>query len=387
MQIKDRISLKIESVAFGGAGVGRHDGFVIFVPFTAPDDIVEIEIIQRKKTFARGRLLTIISPSSGRTEPLCRYFGVCGGCAYQHIRYEQQLEMKRRQVEDAFIKIGRIAAPHVEAVIGSPQVYAYRGKATVHAVKTATSMELGFMDISGGAVADIERCDIMHETINDQIRRLRAAGEISSHEEDVTFWSGQDNTDETIIRRVKDRKFLVPRNGFFQANLYLTDRMVDEVCRLAGASHRGTVIDACCGCGLFSMFLAPYASRIIGVEINEQSIHYANLNALNMSVKNTEFIRGDVGNVLKEMAGKKEVADMMILDPPRTGLEPETIAAISSIKPADIIYISCNPATQARDVRAFCETGYDLRYLQPLDMFPQTQHIETIVWLRRNPAA
>ncbi len=152
MQIRDRFSLEIESVAFGGHGVGRVEGFVIFVPFTAPGDVVEIEIVERKKKFARGRVLKIIEPSIQRAQPLCRYYGQCGGCSYQHINYESQLKIKQKQVEEAFLKIGRIAQPPVSEVIPSPRIYAYRGKAQLHAAKTSEGFKLGFMDISGGRI-------------------------------------------------------------------------------------------------------------------------------------------------------------------------------------------------------------------------------------------
>lgn len=382
--MKDRFNLKIDAVAFGGAGVGRKDGLVIFVPFTAPGDVAQIEVIQCKKKFARGRLLKIVAPSPWRTDPLCKYYGACGGCAYQHIRYERQLDIKRKQVEDAFTKIGGLAAPAVAPVIASPQMYAYRGKATLHAARTGKSLQLGFMDISGGALADIDRCEIMHETINDQIRQIRSAQALSSREEDITLWSEPCKASEdAVIRNVEGREFLVPRNGFFQANIYLTGRMVAEVCRLLDRREIRTVVDACCGCGLFSLFTASHASRVLGVEVHEKSVEFARLNAKRQGITNTEFIRGDIADVLGGMARKKESVDVVVLDPPRTGLDPQAIAAISSIKPMDIIYISCNPATQARDVRAFMEAGFELKNLQPLDMFPQTDHIETIGLLRR----
>ena len=385
---KECISLKIESVAFGGDGVGRRDGLVIFVPFTAPGDVAEVEITHRKKNFARGRLLKIITPSPLRTDPLCRYYGSCGGCTYQHIRYDHQLEIKRKQVEDAFLKIGGIRTPNVNAVIASPRFYAYRGKATLHAQKTRAGLKLGFMDISGGALADIAQCEIMHETINDQIRQIRSEGIIRSGKEDITLWSGgQNRSDETVIRTVCGREFLVPYDGFFQANLYLTDCMVAEVLRLVDSEKRGTVVDACCGCGLFSLFLAPHASKIIGVEINEKSVHFAKLNVERQGVNNAEFICGDVSEVLHRLAQTQEKVDMMVLDPPRTGLESETVDAILEIQPSDIVYISCNPATQARDVRRFREAGFDLYQIQPLDMFAQTEHIETICLLKRTPGA
>jgi 23S rRNA (uracil1939-C5)-methyltransferase len=384
MQIKDHFTLEIESVAFGGHGVGRADGFVVFVPFAAPGDVLEIEIVERKKKFARGRLLKIIKPSPHRTQPLCRYYGRCGGCSYQHLDYQYQLKIKQKQVEDAFTKIGRILQPPAGEVIGSPGHYAYRGKAQLHGVKTAGGFKLGFMDVSGGRIVDIEHCEIMDETINDQIKQARTKGNISSDNADITFWSGSQNfPDDTIVREVKGREFFVPRTGFFQANLYLTDRMVDEVCRLIDKKKMETIIDACCGSGLFSIFLASYAHRIIGVEINEKSVKYARINAERNKIQNAEFIRGDVEDVLKDMTRKKEAVDLIILDPPRTGLSPETLAALSGLKANDIIYISCNPATQARDVKFLNENGYILQGLQPLDMFAQTEHIETIGVLRR----
>lgn len=384
MQIKDRFSLEIESIAFGGHGVGRTDGFVVFVPFTAPEDVVEIEIVERKKKFARGRLLKIIKPSPQRTEPLCRYYGRCGGCSYQHIDYEYQLKIKQKQVQEAFSRIGGIITPPVYEVIPSSQIYAYRGKAGLHVAKPAGGFKLGFLDISGGRITDIERCEIMDETINDQIRQARTKGTIPLDDDDLIFWSGpSDNTDETILRVVKGREFLVPRTGFFQANLYLTDRMVDEVCALAGEKKRRTIIDACCGSGLFSIFLAPYAGRMVGVEINEKSVKFARINAEKYNIQGAEFICGDIEEVLMDQIRKKDTVDLIILDPPRTGLSPETLAAISSLESPDIIYISCNPATQARDVKFLNGHGYDLQSLQPLDMFPQTEHIETIGLLRR----
>jgi tRNA/tmRNA/rRNA uracil-C5-methylase (TrmA/RlmC/RlmD family) len=384
MQIKDRFSLEIQSIAFGGQGVGRVDSFVVFVPFAAPGDILEIEIVERKKKFARGRLLKIIKPSPQRTEPLCRYYGQCGGCSYQHIDYEHQLKIKKKQVEEAFTKIGGIARPPVEEVIPSPQIYSYRGKAQLHAAKTVTGLKLGFMDISGGRITDIERCEIMDETINEQIMFSRTKGNILFDNDDLTFWSGrQDFQDEMIVRRVKGREFLVSRTGFFQANLHLTGKMVDEVCRLIDKKKMETIIDACCGSGLFSIFLAPYARRIIGIEINEKSIKYARTNAERQGIQNAEFICGDIEEVLRDAAHKGVAVDLMILDPPRTGLSPTTLTAISGLKPQDIIYISCNPATQARDVKFLSACGYDLQSIQPLDMFAQTEHIETICLLQR----
>jgi tRNA/tmRNA/rRNA uracil-C5-methylase (TrmA/RlmC/RlmD family) len=385
MQMKDRFTVKIQSIAFGGSGVGRADGLVIFVPFTAPEDIVEIEIVARRKKFARGRLIRVVEPSRRRTLPLCRYYGICGGCSYQHIDYECQLEIKQQQVQEVFSRIGAIAHPEVSEIIPSPMNFGYRGKARLHAAKMTAGVRLGFMDVSGGRLVDIERCEIMDETINEQIREARAKGMNLVDDGDVTFWSGPQNpSEDTIVRMVKGREFLIPFAGFFQANLHLTGRMVDEVSRLIGTGKRDTIIDACCGSGLFSIFMAPYALRMIGVEINEKSVRYARENAKRQEIGNTEFICGDVEDVLVDMARRKDSMDLIILDPPRTGLSRKTIVAVSELKFREIIYISCDPATQARDVKKFHDNGYCLESLIPMDMFSQTEHIETIALLRRS---
>jgi len=383
MSIKERLNVTIESVAFGGQGVARADGLVIFVPFAAPGDVLTIEIAERKKRFARGRLLKVIEPSHERTEPLCPYYGRCGGCSYQHIDYAHQLKIKHQQICEAFERIGGIAKPSVFEVIPSPRIYAYRGKAELHAAKEAGRFQLGFMDISGGRLVDIERCAIMDETINDLIRQTRTRGVVPKDPADLIFWSGPPDAErEAISRTVKNRDFLVPRTGFFQANLYLTDRMVDVVCSLIDRKVE-TIVDACCGSGLFSLFLAPYARRVLGIEINDRSIKYARINARSQGVQNAEFIRGDVEDVLADLARLGDAVDLVLLDPPRTGLSAGSLAAVSGLKSQEIIYISCNPATQARDVKYLNEHGYDLQSLQPLDMFAQTEHVETVALLRQ----
>lgn len=384
MNVADRCRLNIQSVAFGGSGVGRAGGLVIFVPFTAAGDVADIEIIERRKNFARGRLLGLVESSPQRTEPLCRYFGRCGGCSYQHIDYGHQLNIKQVQVREAFVKIGTLPDPPVEGVIASPCVYAYRGKAELHAAKLREGFRLGFMDVSGGRLVDIERCEIMHESINRQILEARSRGRFEPDGGDLIFWAEpSDRLGKAVSRMVKGREFLIPRSGFFQTNLYLTDAMVDEVCRLAGLEKREFILDACCGSGLFSIFLAAFTERLVGVEIHGKSVQCARENAERNGIKNAEFICADIGEHVSRMAKEKGSADLILLDPPRAGLDAKAIDAICRIKCRDIIYVSCNPATQARDVKYLTANGYVLQNLQPLDMFSQTEHIETVGLLRR----
>lgn len=385
MQLKDRIIIKIDSVAFGGDGVGRIDNFVVFVPFSAAGDELEIEITQLKKKFVRGRILKIIKESPFRVKPLCRYYGKCGGCCYQHMNYEYQMAIKKKQVEDAFRRIGKIVNPPVQEAIASPAIYNYRGKAQYHAEgDTPERREIGFLDISGGKIVDIEHCDIMEETINKKMCALKESNQ-KLHEKDERLIIWSDSPDdkpgnkESVARTVKGKNFQVPRDGFFQTNLYLTDRLVDEVCRLIGDNEINTIVDACCGSGLFSVFLSYYAKNIIGIEINEKSVKYAQINAGNLGIENVRFIQGDIEKVLQgKFMQQGDKIDVIVLDPPRTGCEKAVLRAIADLHPVRIIYISCNPATQARDVKNLMEYGYSLKSLQPVDMFPQTSHIEVI---------
>ena len=387
MQLKDRVIIKIESIAFGGEGVGRIDNFVVFVPFAAPGDELEIEITQLKKKFVRGKILKIIKPSSTRVNPLCRYYENCGGCCYQHLKYEHQLEIKKKQVEEAFWKIGKMASPPVLEPIAAPKVYHYRGKAQYHAEAVSNGWKIGFLDISGGDLVDIERCEIMEETINEKMRSLRGNKQLRRNTEaQLTIWSDsfvdQASKKESIVRVVKGENFLVPRDGFFQANLYLTDQLVDEVCRLAATNEISTLVDAYCGSGLFSIFLAPYAKNVIGIEINEKSVKHAQINAENAGVKNVKFIHGDIENVLRrKFLPPGDEISVIVLDPPRIGCEKAVLKAIVDLQPQKIIYVSCNPATQARDVKYLNEYGYDLQSLLTVDMFPQTEHIEVVGFL------
>jgi 23S rRNA (uracil1939-C5)-methyltransferase len=383
LRLKDQVTIKIESIAFGGQGVGRVDNFVVFIPFSAPDDELEVEIVGLKKKFARGRILKISKPSPLRDVPLCGYYESCGGCCYQHLNYEHQLKIKKKQVQEAFQKIGKIATPPVLEAIAAPQPYHYRGKAQFHAEKAGSGWKLGFLDVSGGKIVDIKRCEIMEETINDKIKELRKTPKLLSVESNLTIWSespGDASKNNDLINRIiKGKEFFVPPGGFFQANLYLTDRLVDEVCRLITPEKINTIIDAYCGSGLFSIFLSPYARNVVGIETNEKSVKFAQMNAERQGVRNAKFICGEVESILPhEFASGVDKIDLLVLDPPRNGCDAEVLQAIATLRPQKVIYISCNTVTQARDIKYLRECGYDLLSLLPLDMFPQTEHSEVI---------
>lgn len=389
MRLENRLTIKIESMAFGGEGVGRVNNLVIFVPFSAIGDELEIEITQIKKKFLRGRILKIIKPSPFREKPLCCYYEKCGGCCYQHLNYEHQLKIKKNQVEETFWKIGKNESPPVLEPIAAPKIYHYRGKAQFHARNTANGWQIGFMGVSGNRLVNIEYCVIMEETINEKLSTLRENKQLHViNDEQLTIWSDffadQTSKKGTIVRVVKGKNFLVPLDGFFQTNLYLTDQLVDEVCRLTTIDKVDTVIDTYCGSGLFSVFLSAFAKKVVGIEVNEKSVKYARINARNLDIQNAKFICGDVGNVLrKKIFTSGEGISLIVLDPPRSGCEEKVLKAIVDIQPLKIIYVSCNPATQARDIEYLKRYGYNLQSLLPIDMFPQTEHIEVIGFMEK----
>ncbi|MBW2648841.1 MAG: class I SAM-dependent RNA methyltransferase, partial [Deltaproteobacteria bacterium] len=201
----DIIETFIEAVAFGGSGVGRVGGMVIFVPFTAAGDTVEAKIVEAKRNYCIGEIREIITPSPDRVRPVCTHFSICGGCQYQHISYEAQLKIKEKQVAESFERIGKIASPPVRTIIPSPQAFNYRGKAEFHCIPDADEqLHLGFMDTVGGKLVEIETCNIVDESINREYRRLRemlASGEIPSHRRRYILWSETAYPPEKYITR------------------------------------------------------------------------------------------------------------------------------------------------------------------------------------------
>lgn len=392
IKIRDIIETRIDTVAFGGDGVGRVDNMVIFVPFTVDGDVVEVEITGVKKKYLRGKIKKIVVPSPQRAEPKCLHFSECGGCQYQHILYKYQLEMKRRQVVESFERIGRLGSPPVKEIIPSPEVFGYRGKAEYHIGFSEEKIpEIGFMDVEGGKLVDIERCEIVDETINRSFQDFRnnlIAGRTEIHDERKIIWSGLSGREKTagipeyITRMVKGKSLIVPYGGFFQANIFLVDTLVDCVVEMSGLTGSEAVLDCYCGSGLFSLFLAGHARQVFGMEINGESAKCARMNHENFGISNVTVFMGDIKGILGE---KLSDIDLVILDPPRIGCDRDVLSGIVELKPERIIYISCNPATQARDIRYLIDEGFSLRTLQPMDMFPQTKHIEVIALMVPSP--
>jgi len=387
MERGDEIELAIDAVAFGGAGVGRYGKMVVFVPFTVNGDTVSVKIVAVKKRFATADLKFVHVPSPFRITSPCASYTRCGACSCQHITYDHQVVLKNRQVRDALKRIGRFNNIPLKDMIPSPQAYGYRGKADFH-VTTGQGQELaiGFAARATNSIVDLERCEIVHESINEALFLMRRDGSPAGRR---PLWSApaEEVSEARVMRRVNGREMLAPRNGFFQANLYLTDTLVDVVEEFCDLSGTETVLDGYCGSGLFSLFLAPRCDRLYGIEAEGHAVCCAKENLNRAGISSAVFYTGDMAHILRDRFIRKSVmVDVVLVDPPRIGLEPDTLAALGTLNPSKIVYVSCNPTTMARDLRALAGFGYGIMRVQPLDMFPQTSHIETVVLLERNPS-
>ncbi len=347
------ISLEILDLAFGGKGVARHGGKVVFVPFVIPGETVQAEITRDKKKFAEADLVSVETVSPDRVEPQCPYFGRCGGCAYQHINYERQLALKANQVEQTLRRVGKLADVPMRAPIAAPKPYAYRNRIRVHVADGI----VGFFAADAHALIDIDRCAIAAPVVNEALRRLRGAAV-----------------------RDGDYSLRAPGGGpfFEQTNPEVTKELVALVSASVGRG-RQLLIDAYCGGGLFARELAPHFEQVIGIEENAVAVAAARHHAR----PNERYLAGDVADHLAEVLSTHDAArTTLLLDPPATGLTARVLDLVIGGAPGEILYVSCNPATLARDL-ATLSRDYAVTAVTPVDMFPQTAEIEVVVHLWR----
>lgn len=373
LKVSDQITLTIHDIAFGGEGVGRVNDFVVFVPFVAVGETVLAEIIEVKKQFARARLLRVEQPSPDRVQPECRYFTQCGGCQYQHIRYPAQLQIKHKQIADLFERVGKISRDVVAPVIPCPAPYAYRNRIMIRSQWNgpAKKLVIGFIRADNNFVEDIEECKISEPALNDQIKQVRA--------------NPPPKGGLKVVLRVQPEGWEVPRDSFFQNNFFLLPKLVETVRSFVKAGGARHLIDLYCGVGFFGIEAADVVESFTGVEYDQPAIAAAKKNAQSRNITNGEFISAKAENALPELLKKADASKTcVIIDPPRKGCWPELLNLLRDSGPAQVIYVSCHPATMARDLNILCADGvFNLVQVQPLDMFPQTQHVECVADLRR----
>lgn len=363
---------QIGDIAFGGEGVARLEGMVVFVPFVLTGEEVELEITEVKKQHARARLVRVLRAAPERTEPACVYFGECGGCQYQHVQYPTQLLLKHKQVADLIERIGGFPRHLVQPVIPCPQPYGYRNRLMLRSQwnKRIQGLHVGFLRAADRLVVDIESCAIAEPALNEELRRIRAKPPARGGLK--------------MVLRLAPEDWEVPADSFFQNNFLLLPKLVGvvESClKDCGSRH---LVDAYCGVGFFALSLACAVDSFVGVEIDRPGIQAARRNATRRKILNGEFVLGATEDILPDLV-RRFSADRttVVLDPPRRGCAPSSLEQLRKLGPAQIIHISCYPATLARDLKLLCQDGvYELRQVVPLDMFPQTQHVECVADLR-----
>jgi tRNA/tmRNA/rRNA uracil-C5-methylase (TrmA/RlmC/RlmD family) len=345
-------TIDIENVAYGGGGVGRAEGKVHFVAFTVPGERVLAEVYADRKRFSESRLQRVLEPSPERVKPRCEHFGVCGGCAYQHVPYEVQLRWKREQVRSLFERIGGVKNPPVQEVVPSPKVWGYRNRIRLH----SREGRVGFFAKYGRSIVEVRRCEIAEESLNQRLAALKGSAPQEG---------------EILLDERRGKRF------FEQTNDAAAEELVLLVERLL-AADAGALVDAYCGAGFFGRRLAGRFSKVLGIESNQAAVQ----EAVRAAGPRERYLCGDVVFELKRALDLfADDGVVLLLDPPASGLGRGVVELLGHRALRQIVYVSCDPATQARDVKAILERGFRLETLVPLDMFPQTADVEVVASL------
>lgn len=458
--------VEITAVAAEGRAVARVGDLVVFVPYVVPGDIVDIQVTRRKNKYCEGVAINVSKRSYDRAEPFCKYFGVCGGCKWQNLKYPKQLEWKQRIVEDALKRIGKVELPDADAIIGSEEEMAFRNKLEFGfsdkrwLTKEEIAENVVYEDMNAvgfhvpGAfdkIIDIRECGLMDDWQNKVRNEVRAYAtekalsffNIRQHEgllrnlmvrkttigetmilvqfhydseaeknkamglmehlsekfpdtTSVLFVNNlklNDTIGDLDIQTYRGRSFIYEKMGrlkykigpksFFQTNTLQAIKLYDTVARFAALTGKEIVYDLYTGTGTIANYVAGNAKKVVGIEYVPEAIEDAKENAELNGIDNTSFYAGDTREVMTtEFVALNGKPDVVITDPPRAGMHKDVINTILESSPSRIVYVSCNPATQARDLQMLDEQYRVVEY-QPVDMFPQTQHVENVCLLKR----
>ncbi len=410
------IELEITTLTNLGSGLGRvtlpgetEAKWVVMVPFTLPGERVRARVFRNQKNFSEADVVAVLTPSPHRTAATCPLFTRCGGCQYQHLAYTEQLLWKQRQVAELLQHMAGIADYPVAPVVPSPRELGYRSKITPHfnpPRDPATPPPIGFLrQGTRFDIVDVPRCPIATDAINAKLPEVRArvharaaAGE---YERSATLLlreaSGVVTTDyDAIITESIDTGAATPlrlrflARDFFQNNPFILPAFTGYVRAQAAASGARYLVDAYCGSGLFALTAAPSFTRVAGIELSESSIRFARENATANNLPNVTFQSGDAAQIFAGLPSLATPTDpqafapadtAVIIDPPRKGCDENFLQQLFAYGPRAVVYVSCDPATQMRDLKSFLAAGYRLTAAQPFDLFPQTRHLECVLTL------
>ena len=431
--------LTITRQAYGGRGVGHHNGMAVFVPRTAAGDIVDVQLLTQRRHYAMGEVTELRRASAWRVQAPCVLYDRCGGCHLQHLGYAHQLSIKTEQVHDCLARIGKLSDVPVAPMLGSARPFGYRNKVLYHYDRARGV--LGLMGRHENRIVDTPRCLISDPRADMIMARIRALAAILPslrpilHQVQVQvgqrtgdclvtviadekpalaiqqqLWAAirdlarglwlhvktadtpaRFKGDTTLIggaagiyERVGEHRFRLEPQSFFQVNTVQMERLYDLVREAAGLQGSEMVLDLYSGGGSIAFMLAPYCRQVYGVEIDRQATLLAVQQAAAAGIDNCQFRTGKVERILHRYLAQGMQPDLAVLDPPRAGCHPEVLQALATLRVPRVIYVSCSPPTLARDLRRLHDLGYQTSIVQPLDMFPQTYHIECVATLRRD---
>jgi tRNA/tmRNA/rRNA uracil-C5-methylase (TrmA/RlmC/RlmD family) len=399
------LELTISTLTNLGVGLGRVDldgaaggrKWVVMVAFALPGERVRARVYRNHANYSEADLVAVLDASPHRIEARCPLFGRCGGCQYQNLGYEEQLAWKRRQVAELLEHMAGLAFP-VQPVIGSPRPFGYRSKITPHFNSPRAGEELAIGFLRQGTrfdVVDVPRCEIATDAINARLQaerpelRRRAAEGAFDRGATVLFrdaggrvTTGHEDriTEEILLAPDETLRLSFLARDFFQNNPFILPAFALYVRDQARSSGARYLVDAYCGSGLFALASARRFDRVCGVEVSESSVAFARQNAAANAITNASFVAGDAAAIFSGL--EFPAADtVVVIDPPRKGCDEAFLAQLFGFRPRAVVYVSCDPATQMRDLKGFLATGYSVSAVQPFDLFPQTRHLECVITL------
>ncbi len=384
------IEITLTGIAHLGEAIGKYNGKVVFVPYGIPGETVKIQIIKDEGDYCRAEITDIIEPSFFREMPPCELFGICGGCSFQHVAYSYQTKLKEIVVMEQLKRIGGFENPEdfTNLTIRAERPYNYRNRADFSINRNKL---LGFKIRGTHRFIHVKYCHIMHESINKILSTLQGKSpKRKTHNITIRYGVNTGNylvqpeiyTDELktgqlfYTEKLLDKEFKISSPSFFQVNTYQAENLIKTVLNYINEEDK-TIIDAYAGVGTFTVFLAQKAERVIAIEESRSSYKDAQINIKDFD--NITYLCEKV----EETLNKNEInADAIVIDPPRIGVMKTVLEAIADKKIRKLIYVSCEPSTLARDLRYLSERGYKLTEVQPVDMFPQTYHIENVALMK-----
>ncbi|MDQ3755532.1 MAG: class I SAM-dependent RNA methyltransferase [Acidobacteriota bacterium] len=388
--IGEIIEVEIERIVPGGAGLAHAGGKTIFIMLAAPGDRLRVRVDGLKGKVAFASIVEVIAAGPQRSEPPCPYFGRCGGCDFQQLTYEAQLQAKAEIIRDCLRRIARLDPPETISITPSPTVWRYRSRARWQ--HDPLKQQLGYYELASHRVCDVEECPVVLPEVQAVLSRLREGLRAGTLPAEVTEFQAVAGDEGVSVqppdnqlgaseqsRAIGGERYRFDADCFFQINHALLEPLVAEA--LKGVTGGERAVDLYCGVGLFTLPLARRFARLVGVEGSVRACRFARRNLADANLTNARIINARAGAWLKREASRIAPANFVLLDPPRAGAEPETLDGIISLHPRHISYVSCDPATLARDLKQLTTAGFKIDSITAFDLFPQTHHVETVVHL------